>query len=168
MGAEVAPEVLAGALVGEELLVGGEDFGGLGGVFFEEFDAVAAEAGGVELGVEVGSGLGLVIEEGVAAADVGFEGVVNAHAVAQGDAVFFTGATAVGEVGAGGEEGGEGTVLHVKHGHVLVQGDLEPGGVGGGEEGEDLLEIEVVGEGQLFERGFAFEEGGGDVIGDVK
>jgi hypothetical protein len=148
---------MAGALVGEELLVGGEDFGGLGFVFFEEFDAVAAEAGGMELGVEVGSGLGLVIEEGVAAADVGFEGVVDAHAVAEGDAVFLTGAAAVGEVGAGGEEGGEGAVLHVKHGHVLVKGNLEPRWVGGGEEGEDLLEVEVVGEGQLFERGFAFE-----------
>jgi hypothetical protein len=82
LSAEVAPEVMAGALVGEELLVGGEDFGGLGFVFFEEFDAVAAEAGGVELGVEVGAGLGLVIEEGVATADVGFQRVVDAHAVA--------------------------------------------------------------------------------------
>ena len=159
---------MAGALVGEELLVGGEDFGGLGFVFFEEFDAVAAEAGGMELGVKVGSGLGLVIEEGVAAAHVSFQGVVDAHAVAQGDAVFFAGATAVGEVGAGGEEGGEGAVLHVKHGHVLVEGDLEPGGVGGAEEVEDLLEVEVVGEGQLLEWGFALEEGGSEVIGDVE
>lgn len=164
----MAPEVLAGALVGEELLVGGKDFGGLGFVFFEEFDAVAAKAGGVELGVEVGSGLGLVVEEGVATADVGFQGVVDAHAVAEGDAVFFTGATAVGEVGAGGEESGEGAVLHVKHGHVLVEGDLEPGRVGGGEEGKDLLKVEVVGEGEGFELGFAFEEGGGEVVGDVE
>ena len=82
LGSEVAPEVMAGAGSGEELLVGGEDFGGLGFVFFEEFDAVAAEAGGVELGVEVGAGLGLVIEEGVATADVGFQRVVDAHAVA--------------------------------------------------------------------------------------
>ena len=59
LGAEVAPEVLAGALVGEELLVGGEDFGGLGGVFFEEFDAVAGRSFvGAKRGLAFGAPLG--------------------------------------------------------------------------------------------------------------
>ena len=122
----------------------------------------------MQLRIEVGTGLGLVIEEGVAAADVGLQGVVYADAVAQGDAVLFAGAAAVGEVGAGGKKGGKGAVLHVKHGHVLMKGDLEPGGVGSAKEIEDLLQVEVVGKGQPLQRGLTLQQGGGQVIGDVE
>jgi hypothetical protein len=59
-------------------------------------------------------------------------------------------------------------VLHVKHGHVLVKGELEPVGWCGGEEFEDLIDVEVVGDGEVVEVGVFHQEAGGDGVGDVE
>ena len=73
-----------------------------------------------------GAGLRQGVEHRVAAAGVGLDRVLRAHAVAQLHVVPVAGPAAVGVVGARGEERAEHAVLHVKHGHVLVDGDLEP------------------------------------------
>ena len=137
-------KVVASAALGEEVLVGREDLVGFGGGFFEEFDAEMAKTGGVEFFKEGGAGLGGGVEECVAATDIGAERMLHAHAIAQVDSVLFAGATAICVVGALGHEGGENAVLHVKHRHVVVDGELEPLGRGLAKEGEDLVGVEVV------------------------
>ncbi len=106
--------------------VGVEDVEGFVWGFVEEIDAEVGEACGAEIGEVAGAGLGDGIEERVAAAGVCFERVFHADAVAEGDLMVIAGSAAVEEGGARGHEGGEDTVLHMEHGHVLVEDELEP------------------------------------------
>jgi hypothetical protein len=76
-------------------------------------------------GEVVGGGLGLGVEDGVAAADVGDEGVGLADAVAEVELVVVAGAAAGAVVFSVGECVGEDAVLHVEHGHVLVDDRFE-------------------------------------------
>ena len=59
-------------------------------------------------------------------------------------------------------------MLHVKHGHVLVQGDFEPVGLGGSEHGVELICIQIVGGGEALEFPAFYEVLGGEVVGDVE
>ena len=59
-------------------------------------------------------------ENGVAAADVGHDGVRAAGVIAQFDAVLFAGAAAILVAGAVGEEAAEDAVLGVEDGQVLA------------------------------------------------
>jgi len=78
------------------------------------------------LGDVRGAGLGARVKHGVAAADIGTDGVRFPDAVADGDSVMVAG-TAAGEVIFSlGEKSGEDTVFHMKHWDVLVEGELEP------------------------------------------
>ena len=55
------------------------------------------------------------------------------------------GPAAVGFVRAGRKDRAEHAVLHVEHGHVLVNDDFQPCGRHGGDKIEKLIAIEVVG-----------------------
>ena len=103
-----------------------------------------AQAGGVEFFEKSGTGLRGGVEERVAAAHIGSERVLHSHAIAEVDAVLLAGSTAIGVVRAIRHEGGENTVLHVKHRHVMVDRQLEPIRRRLAEEGEDLVGIEIV------------------------
>jgi hypothetical protein len=70
----------------------------LGAVFAEEFEAEVFQAEVAHLGEVGGGGLGLGVEDGVAAADIGDEGVGLADAVAEIDLVAVAGAAAVAVV----------------------------------------------------------------------
>ena len=73
-----------------------------------------------------GAGLGAGVEHGVAAADIGSNGMRFADAIADGDSVMVAW-TATGEmVFAFGQKSGEDAVFHMKHGDVLVEGELKP------------------------------------------
>ena len=89
------------------------------------------------------------------------------NAVAQVYLVPVAGTTAVGEVGPFGEESAEDAVLHVKHRHVLMQSDLEPRGRSRGEKIENLGDVEIVGDREVFEA-FVNEQSRADGIGDVE
>ena len=117
---EGVPKGFALAFAGKEGLVGADDPAGVFGVFFEEFEAELAESGGFQLGEEFGAGLRDCVEEGIAAADVGAQGVFHSDAVAQAHPMLFARSPAIGEIPAIGHERGEYAVLHVKHGHVLM------------------------------------------------
>ena len=52
--------------------------------------------------------------------------MLRAHAVAQFHIVLVTGPATVGVIRAFGKKSAEHTMLHVKHGHVLMDGDLKP------------------------------------------
>ena len=125
---DLGEELLGGDFFGEEVMVGVD--GGDGSVvgFIEELDAVVAQAGGEELLEEAGTGLGATVEEGVAAANIGLEAVKLADAVFQMNDVLFARATAVFVGGAGAEEGAEHAMLHMKHWHVLMEGEFQPVG----------------------------------------
>jgi hypothetical protein len=90
------------------------------------------------------AGLRAGVEDGVAATNIGPDGMGLANAVADGDPVAVTGAATGEVVFALGEKGGEDTVLHVKHGNVLVEGQLKPFRRGGVKELEDLADVQVV------------------------
>jgi hypothetical protein len=79
---EGVDDFLAGEVALEKIGVGAEDLAGLGGGFIEEFDPEAAGSGIVKRLKKGGAALGFVMEEGVAATDIGFQEVINAHPVA--------------------------------------------------------------------------------------
>ncbi len=93
--------------------------------------------------------------------------MLHAGAVAQLDLVALAGAAAVQEGAAGGHEGGKDAVLHVKHGHVLVERELEPGGRAAVEEVQYLLDVQVVTDGELLQAG-GLQELGREGIGHVE
>ena len=70
--------------------------------------------------------MGAGVKHGVAATNIGPNGMRFSDAVADGDSVMVAG-TAAGEVIFSlGEKSGEDTVFHMKHWDVLVEGELEP------------------------------------------
>lgn len=135
--------------------------------FFEEFDAERAETGGMKILEIRRAGLRGGVEERVAAADIGPQGVLHANTVAEVDAVFLAGSAAIRVVGPIGKECRKDAVLHMKHGHVVVQGEFEPLRRCVAEKGEDLGDIEVVGDRESGEAS-THEDGGGDRIRDVQ
>ena len=66
------------------------------------------------------------VEHGVAAAGVGLERMLQAHAVADLHLMFVARAPAIGVIRPLAQKRAEDAMLHVKHRHVLVNGDLEP------------------------------------------
>lgn len=82
--------------------------------------------------------------------------------------VLLAGTSAVFVSGAFTEKDAEHTMLHMKHGHVLVEGQFEP--VAGRMIGEfeDLADVEVVGNGEAIEFGLLLEQLCGDGVGDVE
>ena len=165
---EFAPEIGAGDFAAEEALVLRDRADDLVGGFVDELDAEAAGAEGEEAVEVFGAGLGAVVVDSVAAAGVGLEREFGAGAVLEADLVFFAGAAAVVVVFAGGEEGAEDAVLHVKHGHVLMDGEVEPRRGRGGEEGFELDDVEIVAGGDAFESVAGNKILGGERVGDVE
>ena len=152
----------------KQILIGTDGGESVGLVFVEQLDAEMAQAGGDELGEEARAGLSATVEKGVAAADIRLEAMQLADAVAQVDGVFFARATAVLVSRAGAEEDAEHAVLHMKHGHVLVEGELQPLGWGFREEVEDLRDVQIVGNSEAVEAGGFAEEFRGEGVGDVE
>ena len=66
------------------------------------------------------------VEHGVAAADVGLDGMVHAGAIAQRDLVAIARATARAVVASLGEQRRDHAVLHVKQRHRVVEDHLGP------------------------------------------
>lgn len=133
----------------------------------EEFDPECAEASPVEI-VEIGgSALRGGMKEGIAASDIGTERVLHANSVTQVDAVLLAGATAIRMVGAFRQKCSEHAMLHMKHGHVMVKGEFEPLGGRFAEEGQNLRNVQVVGDGQTGEA-MPHEDGCSDRVGNIE
>ncbi len=114
------------------------------------------------------TGLRATIKEGVAAADVSLQAVELANAVLQVDDMLFAGTPAVFVGGAFTEEDTEHAMLHVKHGHVLVESKFQPVAWRAVGKLKHLANVEVIGDGDLVELGLIFQELGGDGVGDVE
>ncbi len=159
-----------GFLAEKDVTVPRDERGNLCGGVAQEFDAEVAQAHGPHLGDELRGGLGEGVVERVAAADVGNKRMGEAHAAArfaEVDAVGVAGAAAVAEVFAVGEHVGEDAVLHVEHGHVLMDDGLEAGGVAAEEHRAELLPTQVVAGDHADEAGVG-EDLGGEFVGDVE
>ena len=125
----------------KEVAVGAEDFSRLPGRFLEEFDAEISESRSLKILEKRSAGLRCGLEESVPATDIGAERMLDAHTVAEMNAVLFAGPAAVRMVGAIRHESREDAVLHVKHRHVMVQHQFEPAGRGLAEELQDLAAV---------------------------
>ena len=66
------------------------------------------------------------VENGVTAADVRLERVFGSDPVAQAHLMFVAGPSAVRVIRAFGKKGAEDAMLHVKHGHMLMDRHLVP------------------------------------------
>ena len=94
--------------------------------FVEEFNSESTESG-IQKVLEMGNpGLGACIKDGIAATDVGSDGVRFTHAVAHCDTVVIAGATASEVVFSLRQESGKYAMLHMEHGNVLMQGAFKP------------------------------------------
>jgi hypothetical protein len=78
-----------------------------------------------QIGQSLHTTLGSAIEQGVATPQVGPQRMVDTTAIAQAHHMVLTGATAIGVVVPLREKGTEQAMLHVKQGHVLMQGHLQ-------------------------------------------
>ncbi len=117
---DAGEELGGGEGSGEQFLIGADGGVGFCRRFVEKLDPIVFEAGVEEVLEKAGTCLGPAIEKGVAATDICLETVKLADAIAEVDGMLFTGAAAVSVICAGGEEGANDAMLHVKHGHVLM------------------------------------------------
>ena len=95
--------------------------------------------------------MGPGVKNGVAATDVGPDGVGFSHAIPYGDPVAVARPTAGEVVFSLRKEGGKDAMLHVKHRDVLVEGELKPVRWGDAEKFENLADIEIVAGSQPFQ-----------------
>ena len=165
---QFAPELRAGNFAPQQLPIfrdGADDFLG---IFIQKFHAEIADAEREEPFHKFRAGLRLRIEDGVAAAGVGLERMLRAHAVAQAHVMRVARAAAVAIILAAGKKRAEHAMLHVKHRHVLMNGDLEPFRRRGGQQRVELHDIQIVAGGDAFEAEMIFKIVRCDAIRDVQ
>ena len=80
--------------------------------------------------------LGACMKDGVAATNIGTDGMGFADSITSGYSMAITRTTAGEVVFAFGQKSGKDAVFHMKHGNVLVEGEFKPRGWGGVEEFE--------------------------------
>src|SRR5271157_4895049 len=123
---QISPQCPRLALARESRLIEADDPLHVRGVVVEELDPQVSGSMSNKAREVLGRGLGNGVEQGVPAADIGFQRVLDANAIAQLDVVMVTGTAAIGLVGSWRKEGTVDAVLHVKHGDLLVDYHLEP------------------------------------------
>ena len=154
-------------MAGGRLPVSPKELHGLLRCFAEELDAEAAESGSQKAFEMRHPRLRTGVENGVAATDIGPDGVGFTDAIANGDAVAVARSTTGEVVFSLRKKGGEDAVLHVKHWDVLVEGELKPVRWGDAEKFENLADIEVVAGGEPFQF-FGLEKVCGEGVGDIE
>lgn len=117
---------------------------------------------------KAGSRLRAAVEQGVPAPGVRQQGMELPHAVPQLHVVPFTGAAAVLIAGAVRQEGAEHAVLHVEHGHVLVQSQFKPFRRRGAEQVLHLSGVQVIGNGEIIQVPPFLQDGRAVRIGDIQ
>src|SRR5271157_3088646 len=141
---EISPQGLRLALARESRFVQADDPLHVRGVIVEELDPQVPGSVSDKAREVLGRGLGDGVEQGIPAADIGFQRVLDANAIAQLDVVMVTGTAAIGLVGSWRKEGTVDAVLHVKHGDLLVDYHLEPIWRHGVDQVEELGGVEIV------------------------
>ena len=160
-------EALAAFARGEQVTVGLDDELRFLSAFLEQFDSESSKARLEEVVEKGSSGLRCGVKKCVAASDVRSERMLHADAILQVHAMLLAWASAVGVVRAAGKKRGEDAMLHVKHGHVVMDRELKPIARSLLKNREDLGRIEIVGECQSLQA-TGHENGGCRGIRDIK
>ena len=163
--AENVFQIVGGDFALEGGLEGVGDSGEVAGGFVDELEAEVLDAGAKPL-VEMGAGfLGFGAKDGVAAADIGHDGVGAALTVPESDSVFLARAAAILVSGSFRQEAAEDTVFGMEDGEVLVGDGLDFFRADVTGEGGDLCGVEVVSGGEAGEAHFEIGFGGKGVGG---
>ena len=133
---------IGGALQGRA--IGGEQADRLFRRLIEQLDPKVCQSGGKESPQVRYAALRAGIENRISATHIGADGMGLAYPVSHRDAVTVTRAATGEVILALGEEGGKNAVLHMKHGDVLVEGELKPFGWCDAEKFQKLADVEVV------------------------
>ena len=120
------------------------DTGYRGGRFMNELHAEVADAGIQPVDQMRGGFLRFRAEDGVAAANVGHDGMGSAVGIAEFHAVMLAGTAAIAIAGPGGEEAAEDAMLSVEDGKVLVDDGFYTLRAGAASELADLGGVEIV------------------------
>jgi len=102
---EISPQGPRVALAGESRFVQADDPLHVRGVIVEELDPQVPGPVSDKAWEVFGRGLGDGVEQGIPAADVGLQRVLDANAIAQLDVVVVAGTAAIGLVGSWRKEG---------------------------------------------------------------
>src|ERR1035437_36078 len=165
---QLPPELRAGDLAAQQLAVSRNSLRRLVGGFVQELDPEMPHAQGQHARDIIRARLGQRIEDGVAAAGIRLDRVLRAHAVAQLQIVLVAGPAAVRVVRAAGEKSAEDAMLHVKHGHMLVNGDLEPLRRRSLQKRLKLCEVQIVGGREALPAELVLEIISRKPVGDVE
>lgn len=165
---EFPPEGFPGDFAAKQTLVSLDEADEVLRGFVEEFEPESSYPRRQQTSGVVGTGLSSGVEDRVATAGVGLEGVLGANPVSKSDLVLVAGTPAIPIILAGGKEGAEHAMLHVKHGHVLVERDFEPTGRSGANEVLELIGVEIVTGGNVLQTEFSDEVLRGQRVGDVE
>ena len=133
----------------EQLLIKSSNLPQLTPAFVEKLQPKVPHSVGEQIGNNLRPALRHCVEKRIPTADVGLERMLDLQAVAELDVVCVARTAAVGLVGARGKDRAEDAVLHVKHGHVLVDDDFQRGQIqarrrNAAHQVEQLLAIEIV------------------------
>jgi hypothetical protein len=112
--------------------------------------------------------LGSGVVEGIAATGIGLEHMLGADAVAEVDAMLVARPSAIAVILTLREESAEDAVLHMEHGHVLVESDLEPLRGGAAHERRQLVGVEVIGGSDALKSVLAHEPLRGEGVGNIE
>jgi len=114
-----------------------------------------------------GGGLGRAVVDGVAAADIGNQGMDDAGSITQVQAMSLAGAAAGAVIGATSQRMRKYAVLGMEHGHVLVDHRLEGGGAETPHHRTKLIPIEIIAGNETLQA-VGGDDLGGDFVGDVQ
>src|SRR5438445_108072 len=112
---QLAPELRAGDLAGQELAILADRLFHLVGSFIDKLHPEMPHPQGQHSGYVLRSRLGARVENSVAAAGVGLDDVLSADPIAQFDLAMIARPPTICIIGAAREESTEEAMLHVKH-----------------------------------------------------
>ena len=113
------------------------------------------------------AGLRHGVKKRIPAAHIGAQRMLHPDAVAQVDAMLFARPPAIREILPLRHEGREHAVLHMKHRHVLMQRDFKPLRRRGGEQVDDLFDVQIVADRHALQP-VIFEKLGGQRVRDIQ
>ena len=123
---QLAPKVRSGNFAAQQLPIFLDQVRNLFGPFVYKLNPEMTQPQSEQMADILGAGLRSRVENGVTAADVSLERVFGSDSIAQAHLMFVAWPPAIGVIGSFRKKGAEDTMLHVKHGHMLVDGDFVP------------------------------------------
>ena len=144
-GFQPPPDLATTHPSGKQTSVGPHNITDDAGGFVEKLNAEVPHSRRLQGGNRLGRALRHGVEERVATAHVGREGMRHPDPIAEFDQMLVAGTATVVLIRSGRKHGAEDTVLHVEHRHVLVDDNLQTVSRRQCHQGQELLPVEIVG-----------------------